>query len=118
MDLRILDISYNKISTLDDSLFTPLLRAFYANNNEITVLPKAVLNATSYDYFWLQNNFITELPDFFAHAIISNADFSNNKITAIHPDFDKYGEQNYGRLYWKMAKNLLPKMKIGGMYIY
>jgi Leucine-rich repeat (LRR) protein len=118
LDLRILDISYNKISTLDDSLFTPLLRSFYANNNEITVLPKAVLNSKSYDYFWLQNNAITELSDFFAHAIISNADFSNNKIASIHPDFDKYGVQNYGRLYWKMEKNLLPAMKIGGMYIH
>ncbi|SEW29636.1 Leucine rich repeat-containing protein [Chitinophaga sp. YR573] len=118
LSLGILDISYNKISKLDDSLFTALLRSFYANNNEITFLPKAILNSSNYHYFWLQNNFITELPDFFAHAIISNADFSNNKIASIHPDFDKYGAQNYGRLYWKMEKNLLPAMKIGGMYIH
>lgn len=115
--LRKLDLSHNQLEVLDDSLFAGSLGSFYASNNKIGVIPKAVLKRVSYAYFWLQHNEITELPDYFARASIQNCDLSNNKIQSIHPDFDKYGTENHGRLYWKLNNNLLPKGKVGGIYI-
>lgn len=115
--LRKLDISHNQLEVLDDTLFAGPLGSFYASNNKISVLPRAVLRCGFYTYFWVQHNQITELPDYFAKVSIQNCDLSNNKIASIHPDFDKYGKENYGRLYWKLGNNLLPKGKVGGIYI-
>lgn len=115
--LRKLDISHNQLEVLDDTLFAGPLGSFYASNNKISVIPRAVLKCGFYTYFWVQHNLITELPDYFAKANIQNCDLSNNKIASIHPDFDKYGKENHGRLYWKLGNNLLPKGKVGGIYI-
>lgn len=116
-NLRKLDISYNQLEALDDSLFGGQLDSFYASNNQISVIPRAVLKRSFYTYFWVQHNNITELPDYFAQARIQNCDLSNNKIQSIHPDFDKYGKENHGRLYWKLGNNPLPRGQVGGIYI-
>ncbi|AXY76341.1 leucine-rich repeat domain-containing protein [Paraflavitalea soli] len=115
--LRKLDISHNQLEVLDDSLFAGPLGSFYASNNKISVIPRAVLKCGFYTYFWVQHNLITELPDYFAKASIQNCDLSNNKIESIHPDFEKYGKENHGRLYWKLGNNPLPRGQVGGIYI-
>ncbi|NIG56729.1 leucine-rich repeat domain-containing protein [Chitinophaga sp. Cy-1792] len=113
-----LDISHNQLTVLDATLFTSRLREFYANDNNITALPEAAVVSSYYDYFWIHNNQITELPAHFARTRIQNCDLSNNAIASIHPDFATHGAERYNRLYWKIQNNYLGKMtEMGGMYI-
>src|SRR6202012_4198534 len=97
IDLKELDISHNQVEELHETLFSPSLKAFYANHNKIVILPSILGNTTPFAYLWLQHNYIKELPDYFAHAVIDNCDLSNNQIAFIHPDFDKYGNGQYAR---------------------
>jgi Leucine-rich repeat (LRR) protein len=115
--LKELDISENQLKELDESLFPPSISSFYASSNLITTIPRVLGKTTPFKYLWLRDNCITELPDYFSHTIVQNCDLSNNRIASIHPDFDKNGIQPYGRLYWKLDNNPLPKGKIGGMYV-
>lgn len=114
--MRSLDISHNKLTALHPSIFVTALTDFYAHHNQISELPPIAAN-TRFDDFWVQNNQLTELPAHMAHIFIHNADFSNNQISRIHPDFNQHGADNYGRLFWKIKNNPLPKGKMGGMYI-
>jgi Leucine-rich repeat (LRR) protein len=117
IDLRELDISHNRIEELHETIFSPSLKVFYANNNRISVIPPILRNTSPFDYFWLHHNYIKELPDYFAHAVIGNCDLSNNQIAFIHPDFNRYGNDQYARLYWKLNDNPLKGGKIGGIHL-
>jgi len=104
--LRILDLSHNEIPTLDDSLFRDRsLTELYADNNKISAIPPSISNNSHFSKLWLHKNAIRRLEDYMAKVRVENCDLSHNQIEFIHPDFDVYGKENYGRLYWKVRNN-------------
>lgn len=115
--MHVLDISHNQLTELHPSIFVAPIRDFYAHHNQISELPP-IAAGTRFEDFWVHHNRLTELPAHMAHVFIQNADFSNNQISNIHPDFNVYGTDSYARLYWKMQNNPIPtKGKVGGMYL-
>ncbi|QJB32704.1 leucine-rich repeat domain-containing protein [Chitinophaga oryzae] len=113
---RVLDISHNQLTELHPSIFNAPLTDFYGHHNQISELPP-IDSGSRFGDFWMQNNRLTELPVQIAHIFINNADFSNNQISRIHPDFDSQAAGSYSRWYWKMQNNPLPPGKNGSFFI-
>nr|WP_295876632.1 leucine-rich repeat protein [uncultured Chitinophaga sp.] len=113
---RVLDISHNQLTELHPSIFNAPLTDFYGHHNQIAELPP-INKGTRFGDFWMQNNRLTELPVQIAHIFINNADFSNNQISKIHPDFNSHAAGSYARWYWKMQNNPLPPGKNGSFSI-
>ncbi|SJZ71980.1 Leucine rich repeat-containing protein [Chitinophaga eiseniae] len=113
---RVLDISHNQLTELHPSIFNAPLTDFYGHHNQIAELPP-IDSGSRFGDFWMQNNRLTELPGQIAHIFINNADFSNNQISKIHPDFNSQAAGSYARWYWKMQNNPLPPGKNGSFFI-
>ncbi|MDW7693306.1 hypothetical protein R9C00_01005 [Flammeovirgaceae bacterium SG7u.111] len=105
--LQKLDISNNKLSVLDASVFTNTGRLieFYASSNQFTEIPKEITNNGYFQKLWLHKNELKKLPSYMADIRVDNCDVSNNQIEFIHPDFDVKGKDRYARLYWKLRNN-------------
>lgn len=117
--LRVLDISYNEISMLDNSIFASgSLSELYAECNKISAIPPAISKVTHFTKLWLHKNQIARLEDYMAGIRIENCDLSDNQISFIHPDFDSIGKDGYARLYWKIRNNPISATlnNFGGLY--
>lgn len=117
--LQLLDISNNELSVLDDSIFrSKTLKELYAENNQISVIPPSISNITYFTKLWIHKNKIQRLEDYMARIHIENADFTDNQIDFIHPDFDTIGKDRHARLYWKIKNNPISRSlsNFGGLY--
>ena len=111
--LKILDISKNKITDLHPSIFNGnKIQEFYAQNNQIQSIPDILRNR----YFTKMNlahNKIKELPESFSTVRIENLDMRHNNIAVIPSSFKRTHNRDYSRLYWKFAGNPVAERKYG-----
>lgn len=103
-NLMELDLSKNKLNSLDDSIFkTTNLSNLAASHNQITQLPISI-SKHSFTHLSLQNNSITELPAFVDTLSVQYFDLRNNNISILHPSITNK-KDNYSKLYWKLKGN-------------
>lgn len=88
--LNHLDLSFNKLESLDDSIGSCfMLKELLLSNNRLTALPMSISRCSCLTVIDMQDNMLDKFPNIYNLSSITSINLSNNNITDVPIEFGR-----------------------------